>query len=68
VFVLRYRDVSPDLRALCIKSLGGWVLVYQSVMLETRFVKYLGWALFDPKPNVRLEAVKALTELYKLEV
>ncbi len=67
VFVLRYRDVWMDLRALCIKALSSWVLDYDDVMLDTRYIKYIGWALFDPKPSVRLEAVRGLLGLYDSE-
>jgi cohesin complex subunit SA-1/2 len=58
VFVIRYRDVSPDIRCLCIKALGSWIPDYDSVMMDTKYVKYLGWALYDPKAPVRLAAVK----------
>lgn len=65
VFVVRYRDVWHEIRGECIQALGQWILQYSSVMLETRYVKYLGWALYDPKPQVRMEAVKALTKLFE---
>ena len=50
VFVVRYRDVWHDVRAMCIKALGSWLVEYDSVMMDTKYVKYLGWALYDPKP------------------
>ena len=66
VFVVRYRDVWDLLRGMCIASLGSWIeLGYQS-MIETKYVKYLGWALYDPKSAVRLEAVRSLAEIYSV--
>ncbi len=32
--------------------------------MDTKYVKYLGWALYDPKPAVRLAAAKVLAALY----
>ena len=32
VFVHRYRDVRPEIRALCISELGAWMVEYRWVM------------------------------------
>ena len=43
----RYRDVDPDIRMSCIKSLGIWVVSYPSLFLQDIYLKYLGWTLND---------------------
>ncbi|KAL2088594.1 hypothetical protein ACEWY4_015493 [Coilia grayii] len=65
VFVHRYRDVVPEIRAVCIEELGRWLLSNPSVYLNDSYLKYLGWMLHDKQPMVRLRSVKALQGLYK---
>lgn len=43
----RYRDVDPEVRMSCIKSLGIWVVSYPSLFLQDIYLKYLGWTLND---------------------
>jgi hypothetical protein len=43
----RYRDVDPDIRMTCIRSLGIWVVSYPSLFLQDIYLKYLGWTLND---------------------
>lgn len=33
VFVHRYRDVRPEIRALCLTELGVWMMEYRSVII-----------------------------------
>lgn len=33
VFVHRYRDVRPEIRALCLTELGVWMMEYRLVMI-----------------------------------
>jgi hypothetical protein len=47
LFMHRYRDVDPDIRMSCIKSLGIWVVSYPSLFLQDIYLKYLGWTLND---------------------
>ncbi|XP_031424524.1 cohesin subunit SA-3-like [Clupea harengus] len=65
VFVHRYRDRVPEIRAVCVEALGGWVLSNSSVFLNDGYLKYLGWMLHDKQPVVRLRSVKALQGLYE---
>ena len=44
-------------------SFGNWVLSYQSMFLENRYLKYLGWMLSDQCPAVRLRCLDALVSL-----
>ncbi|KAG5270479.1 hypothetical protein AALO_G00193090 [Alosa alosa] len=65
VFVHRYRDRVPEIRAVCMEELGGWVLTNSSVFLNDGYLKYLGWMLHDKQPVVRLRCVKALQRLHE---
>jgi len=48
----RYRDVDPEIRMSCIKSLGIWVVSYPSLFLQDIYLKYLGWTLNDKVRNI----------------
>ncbi|XP_030825930.1 cohesin subunit SA-3-like [Camarhynchus parvulus] len=47
VFVHRYRDVVPEIRALCMEELGLWVRRFPGSFLTDSHLKYLGWTLHD---------------------
>ena len=47
VFVHRYRDCVPDIRAVCIQELGLWLRTDPESFLKDGYLKYLGWTLFD---------------------
>lgn len=51
VFVHRYRDLLPDIRAICIAELGVWLKTNPEYFLNDKCLKYLGWTLYD-KVNV----------------
>ncbi|KAM9572899.1 cohesin subunit SA-3-like [Guaruba guarouba] len=64
VFVHRYRDVVPDIRAICMEELGTWMKTYAASFLTDSYLKYIGWTLYDKQREVRLQCVKALQGLY----
>lgn len=47
VFVHRYRDLLPDIRAVCIEELGIWLKMDPEYFLNDKCLKYLGWTLHD---------------------
>lgn len=47
VFVHRYRDIRPEIRALCIAELGVWMQGLSAEFLKDNYLKYIGWTLFD---------------------
>ena len=47
VFIHRYRDIDPSIRADSMKVLGEWILARESLFLKDSKLKYLGWCLFD---------------------
>lgn len=64
VFVHRYRDLDPAIRADCVQSLGKWILSHSTYFLDGSYLRYIGWVLSDPITSVRLAAVKSLSSLY----
>ncbi|XP_076996854.1 cohesin subunit SA-3 isoform X2 [Tamandua tetradactyla] len=64
VFVHRYRDVLPEIRAICIEEIGSWMLSYSTSFLTDSYLKYIGWTLHDKHREVRLKCLKALKGLY----
>ncbi|XP_018428649.1 PREDICTED: cohesin subunit SA-1-like, partial [Nanorana parkeri] len=60
----RYRDVVPDIRAMCIEELGIWMKMYPPTYLNDSYLKYVGWLLYDKIPDVRLKSLIALQALY----
>ncbi|XP_073008392.1 sister-chromatid cohesion protein 3 isoform X1 [Typha latifolia] len=67
LFMHRYRDVDPEIRMSCIKSLGIWVASYPSLFLQDLYLKYLGWTLNDKSSAVRKASVLALQNLYEAD-
>ena len=47
VFVHRYRDTLPEIRAICIEELGVWIKTDPQDFLNDGCLKYLGWMLHD---------------------
>lgn len=66
VFVHRFRDLDPLIRAECIHSLGLYFKKHPSHFLSTSYLRYVGWVLSDSATPVRLAAIKALQTVYSL--
>lgn len=64
VFVHRYRDLDPNIRAECIKAMASWFTHYPAHFLDGSYLRYVGWVLSDSSTPVRLEAVRALAVVY----
>lgn len=47
IFVHRFRDIDPAIRALCIEKLGEWLVALPDKWLDDKRLKYLGWTLND---------------------
>eukprot|EP00064_Thunnus_orientalis_P013981 superscaffoldBa00002361_g14022 len=65
VFVHRYRDQLPEIRAACIEEMGMWVKMDPEDFLSDGCLKYLGWTLHDKQSPVRLQCVRALQGLFQ---
>ncbi|XP_023656777.2 cohesin subunit SA-2 [Paramormyrops kingsleyae] len=64
VFLKRYRDVIPEIRAICMEELGVWIRLYGHMFFNDSYLKYVGWMLYDKQPDVRLKCVRGLQGLY----
>ncbi|EJD02028.1 uncharacterized protein FOMMEDRAFT_124206 [Fomitiporia mediterranea MF3/22] len=64
VFIHRYRDLDPNIRAECVHAMGEWLKRFPAHFLDGQYLRYIGWVLSDTNIHVRLEAVKALASLY----
>jgi len=65
VFVHRYRDVDPKIRADCVAALGNWIITLPDVFFEGQYLRYLGWVLSDTAAPTRAEVIKQLQKLFK---
>ncbi|XP_070607004.1 cohesin subunit SA-2-like isoform X2 [Erythrolamprus reginae] len=63
-FLPRYRDINPEIRAICIEEMGNWMRIYPEKFLTDSYLKYLGWTLYDKLPEVRLKCLQALQGIY----
>ncbi|XP_030376965.1 cohesin subunit SA-1 [Scaptodrosophila lebanonensis] len=64
VFVHRYRDALPDIRAICMAEIGIWMENYPQNFLDDSYLKYIGWTLHDKVGEVRLRCLQSLLPLY----
>lgn len=67
VFVHRYRDTLPDIRAICMTEIGVWMIKFSKNFLDDSYLKYIGWTLHDKVGDVRLRCLQALLPLYATE-
>ena len=58
VFVHRYRDLVPEVRAACITEMGEWLKENPTVFLNDGYLKYMGWTLHD-KVDTHTHTVQA---------
>ncbi|PGH13269.1 hypothetical protein AJ80_06379 [Polytolypa hystricis UAMH7299] len=65
VFVHRYRDVDPKIRAECMGSLGNWIHTYRESFFEGQYLRYLGWVLSDTAAQTRAVVINQLHRLFK---
>ncbi|KAL2838291.1 hypothetical protein BJY01DRAFT_35194 [Aspergillus pseudoustus] len=64
VFVNRYRDVDPRIRAESIAALGRWMRSYREYFFEGQFLRYCGWIISDTDVGTRSIALRQLLNLY----
>ncbi|KAK2794358.1 hypothetical protein FQN52_008717 [Onygenales sp. PD_12] len=65
VFVHRYRDVDPKIRAECMSALGVWINTYREMFFDGQYLRYLGWVLSDTVSHTRAVVVSQLHRLYQ---
>ncbi|KAL3957786.1 hypothetical protein ACCO45_008364 [Purpureocillium lilacinum] len=65
VFVHRYRDVDPKIRAECVEALGSWIWDLPTVFMEPGYLRYLGWMLSDTNGATRQEVLRQLLRVFR---
>ncbi|KAF2678498.1 STAG-domain-containing protein [Lentithecium fluviatile CBS 122367] len=65
VYVHRYRDVDPKVRAECCEALADWIMTYPDMFFDSNHLRYLGWILSDTHEGTRAEVLKQLSRLFK---
>ncbi|KAL1775822.1 cohesin subunit SA-3, partial [Sigmodon hispidus] len=60
VIVHRYRDILPEICAICIEEIGCWMQSYSTSFFNNSYLKYIVWILHDKHKEVHLKCVKAL--------
>ncbi|KAJ2906609.1 STAG domain-containing protein [Zalerion maritima] len=65
IFVHRYRDVDPRIRAECIEALGHWIQILPTTFMEPQYLRYLGWVLTDAVASTRHEVLSQLLPMFK---
>ena len=61
--VTRYKDVHASIRRAVILHMDRWIRIDAEKYMRDEYLKYIGWSLSDPKAEVRIAAVEALTEV-----
>ncbi|XP_078401229.1 cohesin subunit SA-2-like [Cetorhinus maximus] len=64
IFLHRYRDALPEIRAICIEEIGAWMKSCSDRFLTDSYLKYVGWTLHDKQSEVRLKCLIGLLGLY----
>lgn len=64
VYVPRFRDIDPAIRAMCVQFLSEWTC-NSSALRNTAYLKYIGWALNDRNDSVRRKSVRTVQQLSK---
>ncbi|XP_067889327.1 cohesin subunit SA-2-like isoform X2 [Heterodontus francisci] len=64
IFLHRYRDALPEIRAICIEEIGVWMKSCSDRFLTDSYLKYVGWTLHDKQSDVRLKCLIGLLGLY----
>ncbi|KAL6239713.1 hypothetical protein BDW75DRAFT_102099 [Aspergillus navahoensis] len=64
IFVNRYRDVDPRIRAESIAALGRWMRSYREYFFEGQFLRYCGWIISDNDVHTRSVALQQLLDIY----
>lgn len=60
VFPHRYRDARPSIRVASLAALGKYCVIAPEVYLQSMYLKYVGWMLFDREADVRRAALTSL--------
>lgn len=68
IFIHRYKDHHPEVRAKCTETVGKLIMEYSSKFLDNVYLKYIGWALYDKHTDVRVAALDAVDKFYNSQL
>jgi cohesin complex subunit SA-1/2 len=68
VFMNRYKDVNPHIRAATMMAMADWCAVRPDIYFDRKLLKYAAWTLNDKVPVVREAAITALLRPMKSNV
>ncbi|XP_065841291.1 cohesin subunit SA-1-like [Oscarella lobularis] len=60
----RTKDIRPDIRTTGVIQLGEWMVQCKEEFVQDKYLKYLGWALYDKSGDVRHETLAALLNVF----
>ncbi|MCO5584888.1 hypothetical protein L7F22_038820 [Adiantum nelumboides] len=64
VFIHRYRDSDPTIRADCMEELGRWMLICPEQFLTQNHLRYYAWEMSDENASVRMVVIQGLRAIY----
>lgn len=67
VYLVRYRDVDPNIRGLCLDFIIDWIIISPKVFCTNTYLKYLGMYLNDKSDLVRKKSIQGITKLITKE-
>ena len=65
IFIMRYRDICPEIRVICMDEISVWMRTFPKVFLSDQYLKYVGWLLNDKAKEVRKSCLTALGTLVR---
>jgi cohesin complex subunit SA-1/2 len=68
VFLVRFRDVDPSIRSLCVESMCEWIIAVPEIFNAPSYLKYVGWSFSDKGDNVRKRGVQCTIGLIQKKV
>ncbi|KMV66290.1 cohesin [Encephalitozoon cuniculi EcunIII-L] len=68
VFLVRFRDVDFNIRAVCVEFMCEWVVSVPGIFNSSCYLKYIGWALSDKNDTVRRRGVSSCIRLVQKKI
>eukprot|EP00118_Oscarella_pearsei_P026508 m.310008 g.310008 ORF g.310008 m.310008 type:complete len:1179 (+) comp49089_c0_seq1:111-3647(+) len=61
----RSKDIRSEIRLTAIAELGEWMVNCKTEFLQDKYLRYLGWALYDKSGDVRQQTVASLVNVFE---
>lgn len=63
IFILKFRDIAPEIRIISVNALASWIVAFPQHFLDDVHNKYIGWLLFDKDAGVRKASLEVLRDM-----